>query len=299
MAQIQFLAIGELLADFISSDYVNDLSQARTFQLHTGGSPSNVCANLKWLGINSALISCVGQDTIGDFLIGEIKKTGISTDHIIRSRTHPTSVVLVARSQGTPDFIAYRSADTQLGQIDRNLLRESNIIHTCAFALSRNPAQHHILEALSWATSQHKTISIDWNYAPAMWESNGAMVFRLIGSMHPLLKVSVDDVSRFAGSACSADDAKNFLASIPAKVTCLTCGKDGVWYKELKKENWFFEPATLIPDVKDTTGAGDAFWSGFISAYIRNSSLSECVQQGIRIAAKKIQTFGPLYHQPK
>lgn len=295
MSNIQVLAIGELLADVISVDYADSLSEARTFELHAGGSPSNVCANLNWLGIKTALVSCVGQDSIGDFLLEGIRRIGLETSYIHRSKTFPTSIVLVSRSRSTPDFIAYRSADTQLPEVNPGLIHQSKIIHTCAFALSKNPAQHHILDALSLGSSLNKTISVDWNYAPSMWESDGQLVFQKVVSMHPLLKISIDDISRFAGKDLSAEESRNFLQKLPVKLVCLTCGKDGVWYKSMLETDWHFEKAIAVQEVKDTTGAGDAFWSGFIAAYLQDKTISNCVLEGVNIASRKIQKFGPLY----
>jgi sugar/nucleoside kinase (ribokinase family) len=293
--EIDFLAIGELLADVTSVDYVSSLSEAKTFRLHSGGSPANVCGNLKWLGVHASLISCVGYDSIGDYLIEEINKIGLNVEFIKRTKGFPTSIVLVGRSKGTPDFIAYRSADTQLSEIDPAILKQSQIIHSCAFALSKNPGQHHILNALSLASSMGKTISIDWNYAPSMWDRDGNNVFNKICSLHPLLKISMDDVNRFTGENLSVEDAKHFLQEFAAKIICLTCGKDGVWYKSKQDPHWAFEPAMPVEDVKDTTGAGDAFWAGFISVYLREKELGDCVRKGISIATKKVQKFGPLY----
>lgn len=295
MAPVQFLAIGELLADMISAEYVTSLSSAYRFQLYPGGSPANVCANLQWMGVNAELVSCVGQDSIGDYLIDQLRQSGLHTEHIRRVRGYPTSMVLIGRSKGTPDFVAYRGADVQLEPVDTTFLRECSIIHTSAFALSRNPAQHNILEALSWAASQRKVISVDWNYAPSMWDSDGPMVFRQICSMHPLLKVSIDDMRRFLGTECSPFEAMAFLKDINADAVCLTCGKDGVWYRGRTTPEWTFCEAQVVNDVKDTTGAGDAFWSGFISAYLNKTPLQDCVLNGIAIATKKIQTVGPLF----
>lgn len=297
MQRVQFLAIGELLADLITADYIADISQARGFHLHAGGSPANVCANLKWLGVASALVSCVGDDSLGNFLVEEIKKSGITTEHITRSKTHPTSLVLVSRSNATPDFIAYRSADAQLGEVDVALLRNASIIHTCAFALSRNPAQQHILDALSWAVSNGKTISVDWNFAPGIWTSDGNDIFNQICAMRPLLKISIDDISRFCGRTMSIGEARDLLSALDVEVICLTCGKEGVWFKQ-GKEPWSFEPAIHVNDVVDTTGAGDAFWAGFIFCYLQGKTLNEAVVRGITIAAKKVQTMGPLYSHP-
>jgi len=293
--KLDVLAIGELLADVISEQYVTSLKEASTFRVFQGGSPANVCANLKWMGDNAVIVSCVGDDSIGDLVLEFVRKSGLTSQFIGRSKTHPTSIVVVGRSKGTPDFVAYRMADTQIGPIETTLIEQSAIIHSCAFALSRNPARQNILDAFDYAVTMGKTISVDWNFAPAIWGYDGKDIFQRITAMRPLLKMSLDDVCRYWERDVSTEEAKNLLTSITATVTCLTCGKDGVWFKEHSVPGWRFLPAVPVDAVKDTTGAGDAFWSGFLHGYLKQQETSFCIQNGLNIAAQKIQKVGPLY----
>ncbi|HEY0677357.1 MAG TPA: sugar kinase [Chitinophagaceae bacterium] len=291
--QIQFLAIGELLADIISVDYCNDLSEARSFQLFQGGSPSNVAANLKWLGHRADVVACVGNDGIGKFLQSEIKRIGISGKYIQVSNEHPTSLVLVTRSKGTPDFIAYRLADTQLKNVSPGLIESAGILHTTAFALSRQPARATILTAFKLAKETGKTISVDWNFAPSIWgNDDGREVFETIMQLEPLMKVSLDDMERFAGIN-EVNHCLKFLDEY-AGIICLSAGKDGVHFRNASME-WKHFPALPVAEVVDTTGAGDAFWAGFMSAYIDNFTMEECVKKGLSVAALKVQKHGPLY----
>jgi fructokinase len=148
---------------------------------------------------------------------------------------------------------------------------------------------------MQFAKDQNKTVSIDWNYAPAIWGvDDGKSIFETLMDMQPLLKISVDDLERFVGKTLSIEDCKSFLDKYSATVFCLTCGKDGVWYKELNAE-WQYKNALNVTQVIDTTGAGDAFWAGFSVAYMDDLTVSICVENGLKIAAKKIQKGGPLY----
>lgn len=293
--RIDVLVIGELLADLISDEYVNTLSEAKTFHLFQGGSPANFCANLKWLGKDVELVACVGNDSIGNLLTQSLNKIGLTGSYISKNNYLPSSLVLVGKSQASPDFIAYRMADTQIPEIASTLIANSTIIHTSAFALSLEPARTNILNAMRVASKAGKLVSVDWNFAPQIWQKDlGISVFEEICSMNLLLKLSLDDFMRFTKNyQATANDAMMFLDSLTTKATCLTCGADGVWFKSAGT-TWHKIEAQKI-EVKDTTGAGDAFWAGFIAAYLSNTSLNDCVENGIRIASQKIQKIGPLY----
>lgn len=293
--QSHFLAIGELLADVITTDYCESLSDAKSFEIFQGGSPGNVAANLKWLGKNAELVACVGDDGIGQFLISEIQRIGISGDYIQVSQEFPTSLVMVTRSKGTPDFIAYRAADTQLQPIANFLLETASVVHSTAFALSKSPAREVILSAFKKAKSLHKTISVDWNFAPSIWgPDDGKEVFETVARLEPYMKLSLDDMERFFSKSSPVEEYKTMLQQYPFTFICLTCGKEGVWYKE-KNKGWKFRVAKKVEQVVDTTGAGDAFWAGFMAAHINQQAGEECIGFALEIAAQKIQKLGPLY----
>jgi fructokinase len=152
-----------------------------------------------------------------------------------------------------------------------------------------------ILNSFEQAVAQGKNISVDWNFAPSIWgKDDGKASFELLCSLNPLLKLSEDDWERFMGTKTSIETAKAQLDACPAAVICLTCGKDGVWYKSADHPAWQHQPA-LPAEVKDSTGAGDAFWAGFLHAYTRGYCTNDCVQEGLKIAALKVEKVGPLY----
>ncbi len=283
------LVIGELLIDMISTDFVDDLSQAKKFDVFPGGSPANFCRFLNALQVQTRLIASVGNDGMGKILLADLEKKKIDISNINIVEGKSTSIILVARSKGTPDFMPYRDADLYLKNVDEVLIADAEIIHTSAFALSMNPAQNIILDAFSRAFDQNKLISIDWNYADKIWgkDNNAHHVLSTICQYKPLLKMSMDDVNRFTNKQLNIAEAKSFLEGLNTKVCCLTCGAEGVWYKS-DLTNWQFEAATQV-EVVDATGAGDSFWAGFICEYLKAQNLTDSVKNGIAIAAKKIQ----------
>ena len=169
--KLDVLAVGELVADLISSDDAAGLEMAANFIRFQGGSPANPAANLAYLNKQAGLVACVGNDGLGKFLIKAVKNTGVHTAFIQQSKWCPTSLVLVAKSQGTPEFIAYRGADAELQPVPLAVLEHASIVHTTSFALSLPPAQEVILHALKAASSLGIAVSVDWNFAPAIWKT--------------------------------------------------------------------------------------------------------------------------------
>lgn len=290
----KIVVIGELLVDLKSEQHVHSLDEATTFTVNAGGSPANVCSNLIAMGATPHLVSCVGNDSFGKHLLRTFKNAGVSTAHIQVSTDHPTSLVVVGKSKGTPDFIAYRGADVQIGRIAPALIQEAQLLHTSAFALSREPARTNILEAFHHAHSLNKMVSVDWNYAPIIWEDDGHAVFEELCSFNLLLKISLDDVCRFLKKEIKPGDAMMFLDRFNFSVVCLTCGANGVWYR-IGKTGWCFKPAMAVKEVKDVTGAGDAFWSGFLFGFLKQLPVDRCVDIGLEVASRRISTGAVLF----
>ncbi|WP_412061233.1 PfkB family carbohydrate kinase [Rubrivirga sp. IMCC45206] len=286
---------GEVLVDFITTEPVYDLGAAATFERHAGGSPANLATNLARLGVPVALVASVGDDSLGRFLEREVLSVGVDARFATRP-DRPTSVVTVARSAGTPDFAVYRMADRDLrpDQLPDRLLRHARLFHTSGFALSREPSRGTLLAAAARAAELGLALSIDVNFAPKTparraEQQAAAQQFLALG---PLVKCSRDDLARLWGAAPASDAAAaDRLRGLGASLVCLTRGADGalvVW------EGGAVEVAAAPVDAVDATGAGDAFWSGFLAAWLAGAPPPDCARAGGRMAALKLARVGPL-----
>ena len=284
------LAIGELLVDALSTEQVTDLSQAKQLNVHAGGSTANFCRYLRRCGTNAHIVSAIGNDGFGKILLHELEKDGLSTANIQQHAKHFTSLIIVARTAGTPDFIPYRDADKFIENIDSQLLQHAAWVHSTAFALSANPSRSSILSAFEQAHRLGVPVSVDWNYSDKIWANiaEAKSVLAYVQQFMPYLKFSLDDVSRYTGiTNISIDQALEFLENLNASVICLTCGGDGVYYKD-KKSDWQFIAAQPI-EVKNATGAGDSFWAGYVHAQLSGATVESCVQNAVRVASLKLQ----------
>ena len=293
------LAVGELLADFISDEPVASIREAESFTRYTGGSPANLARNLAVLDKTSALVAAVGDDGLGEFLVDELTEAGVETDPVATHPTRPTSSVLIARSAETPDFIHYRQADTAIDrrQLPTRLARDTRIFHTTCVALSTNPARAAILDAADDAAGAASHLSLDANYVRSHWP-NAATARRTIQRYcagTTLVKASMDDVERiFETDEMTPDEAVEELHDWGAWLVCLTMGGDGSLVSWQEGAESARVEAESVDDVHGATGAGDAYWSGFLSAWLDGQKPPACAARGAEIAAAKVRRRGPL-----
>lgn len=297
MKDIDILCVGEVLVDFIGHQTGVLINNTRDYHRYLGGSPANVAMNSARLGLKSVMVATVGNDGFGEYIFERMSEVGVNTNHVKTIKNKPTSVIFVSRTDSTPDFIPFRKADSYIieDQISRDLLSKSTIFHTTCFALSKKPAQTTILKKAEEAFNLGCKLSIDVNYAKKLWisQKEALKVIKAYCKFNPLVKISEDDMLRLFEKKLSHEDIFNFFHSEGVDTVCLTLGSKGVILSE-KGKKAIQLPAIKIDVVQDATGAGDAFWSGFLFAYIKNKPVDKCLELALQLAALKLQNVGRL-----
>jgi sugar/nucleoside kinase (ribokinase family) len=293
--KIAVLAVGELLIDMISTEFAAHFNEVSTYKRLLGGSPANMSMNMARLGNRAVLVASVGNDGLGDFLKGKVEALGIDTTYI-RGVDLPTTIILVTRSKEVSSFEAYRLADKEIieWQFPVADFEELSIYHTTCFALSKEPAQSVIMKMAAKAADKGVQLSIDANYAKKIWpEQEQAQQLVAQYCKHgAIIKMSEVDWERLYNAPLTdAGEAAQFLLSLGAREACITLGSEGCYAANAREAH--FLPARKV-EVKDTTGAGDAFWSGYLTAFLDGHSLLERAMAGRKMAELKLGHFGPL-----
>ncbi len=297
MKNIDILCVGEVLIDFIGHQSGVQINNTRDYHRYLGGSPTNVAMNSARLGLKPVLVATVGDDGFGEYIFERLEEVGVITSNIKKIKDKPTSVIFVSRTDGTPDFIPFRKADCCIteDQILEEVLLNTNIYHTTCFALSKKPAQTTILKKAEEAYNLGCKLSIDINYAKKLWKSHEVAleVIKTYCKFNPLVKISEDDMFRLFEQKLPHEDIFEFFHSQGVDIVCLTLGSKGVKLSQ-KGKKIIQLPAIKIDVVMDATGAGDAFWSGFLYAYIKEKPIEKCLEVALQLAALKLQNVGRL-----
>jgi len=294
---IDILCVGEILIDFIGHQSDVLINNTRDYHRYIGGSPTNVAMNCSRLGLKAMIVGTVGSDGFSEYIFERLNSINIVTDNIKKLNAKPTSVVFVSKSKGTPDFIPFREADSFIteDQISKNVLQQSNIFHTTCFALSKEPAKSTILKKAEEAFNLGCKLSIDLNYAKKLWDTQeeAIRIIKTYCRFNPLIKISEDDMFRLFEKELTHQEIFEFFHNLGVDTVCLTLGENGVKLSQLEKKTITL-PAIKVKKVIDTTGAGDAFWSGFLYAYIKEKPIEDCLQIALKLAALKLQNVGRL-----
>jgi sugar/nucleoside kinase (ribokinase family) len=287
------LTVGELLIDMISADYNDD----HTYNKFFGGSPSNIAMNVSKLGIRPLVASCVGEDGFGSFLIEQLRMAGIDT-RCVQQTDCSTSMVVVTKSKSTPVPIFYRGADFHLSytqELERAIC-DSKIVHFSCWPISRMPVRETIEKTIGTARKNNVLVCFDPNYHPMIWQKgeNGVEYVKSIIRMADIIKPSEDDAERLFGKDTPENHIDKFL-KLGAKLVIMTLGKDGAIVSngvETIRLN------TLATEVVDTTGAGDAFWSGFYTAMVKGFTIRQALSFGFAVSAYKLKYTGAVVDLP-
>jgi fructokinase len=297
LKSIDIISIGEVLIDFIGHEVNTSINRTKDYHRFLGGSPTNVAVNASRLGLNAVLVASCGQDGLGDYVVRKLKSNNVITSQIRKSELAPTSVIFVSKSTETPDFIPYRQADCEIyeSQLPDGIIADAKIFHTTCFALSKNPARETILNRAKKAKELGLQLSIDINFSERIWSNReeAKSVLQEYLANDPLVKLSEDDCYRLFAEVKTEDFIFDYFHNLGATTICLTKGKNGVVVSDLK-QGLLFQKATQINEIKDTTGAGDAFWTGFLFAKMEQKSLKDCITIAQKLAAIKLQNVGRL-----
>ncbi|MBO8175237.1 MAG: carbohydrate kinase [Thermococcus sp.] len=253
-------AVGEVLIDFIAKEE-GPLKNVKTFEKHAGGAPANVVVGLARLGTPSALISKVGADPFGEFLVEKLKKEGVNTDYIKFDREKHTGVVFVQLIGAKPEFILYDGVayfNLKIEDIDFSFLEKASLLHFGSVLFAREPSRSTVFEVLKKAKGKIP-ISYDVNIRLDLWR----------GREEEML-MDIQEGLRFANIIKIGDGELEFLKkrgidieTFDFELLAITKGEKGseIIHRDIKIE----VPAHKVKPV-DTTGAGDAFMAALLSS---------------------------------
>ena len=181
--------------------------------------------------------------------------------------------------------------------IKRTDLEDCTILHAGSCSLSKGSSVEATRYAVKIASELGKLCSFDVNYRSLLWDDDreaAAKAVQEILQYIDLLKISEEEVDLLGGE----DDLHNIMAANNITVLVETLGDKGArcFWNQMVIES----PAVKTQCV-DATGAGDAFWGGFLSSLLKNNvkAVGDVTEEKLREALQYGNLAGALCVQKK
>lgn len=256
-------SIGELLIDFIPG------SEPNSYVRNAGGAPANVCCAVAKNGLSAGMLTCVGDDDFGHFLYDTLKENSVTVLNPEYYKDAITTMAFVTLDEsGDRSFTFARKpgADMFLSEdkVKKEDIEKSVIIHAGSCSLSASHEAKATIKALKLGHELRKIVSFDLNYRNVMWDNDEKQCAEAVFSVLPyidFLKISEEEAPMIGGENNLLKLMKEFNITLIME----TLGANGA---RCYYNGEIFEIDGRKANCVDTTGAGDAFWGGFLS-YLR------------------------------
>ena len=261
--------------------------------LRQGGSAANCARWLARLGIRSTLVTAVGRDPIGRALVDALRRDGV-TVRASRVAGKPTGRIgVVVTFGGERSFVADRGAADELRATDlRADWFAAELLHLPAYSLIGSPLGDAGRRAIELARGRGALISLDLASAAPLLAKGRRAARRLVDEAAPdLLFSTVGEAEAYLGGY----DLAGLLEAAPLAIVKRGAGGATLLWRG-DAGTLRFEVATPALVATDTTGAGDAFDAGFLSAFVaapadgrlRPAALRRAALAGHRAAARQL-----------
>lgn len=263
-----------------------------------GGCAANVASGLAKLGLPAACYSKVGDDPLGDWIVKELRMRNVLIDcmQVEPGIASDLSAIIVDKKSGERVIFFNRDANEKLKVSPENL-GEADWLFVSA--LNGNNEE-------SWEDNLDKIILLSegkaklaYNPGPENIKKNPQKIIEAVKKSEVLI-VNKDEAMEIISSGKKNEIRENLVSEeylikelhgAGAKIVVLTDGKRGAWAfsgKELLRS-----PATGNDPV-ETTGAGDAFTSGFLAATVKGKSVEEALKWGIANSGNSVKFYGAI-----
>ena len=290
------LAVGRSSLDLYAHEVGVPITEVKSFDAYVGGCPTNVSVGTKRLGLRSALLTAVGDDQVGDFILAFLDKEGVETQFIPRKAGRRTSaVVLTIQPPDRFPLTFYRDncADREitLEDVERAPLSDVRVVFVTGTGLSHEPSRSATLVAARRAREAGAAVVVDVDYRPDQWASAPAFA----GEVRALLAaatfaVGTEEEVRAASGDADVDRAAACLLDTGIGALVLKRGAAGATV---------YRPATAPVDVPpfrvtvlNVLGAGDAFASGLLYGYLQGWPLDRSALIGNAVGAIVVTRHG-------
>ena len=322
------VAMGRSSIDLYSNDIGAPFEQITSFAAYVGGCPTNISVGTRRLGLRPALLTAVGDDQVGNFILHFLRREGVETRYIpTKVGRRSSAVVLGIEPPDRFPLTYYRDncADIAL-TIDDVLatpIARSKVLLISGTGLSQEPSRGATLFAAETARQAGVPVALDIDFRPDQWHDARAfgvtvrsalrLVDLVIGTEDEINAAMLTDPGQISIAHSQISDARVSGDTDAAIQQLLNLGPRVL----VQKRGAAGSRVHLVPgagdtmridvpgfpvEVKNILGAGDAFASGFLYGLVNGWGWYKAARLGnacgaILVTRHGCANFMPTYDQ--
>ncbi|MHC8287386.1 bifunctional 5-dehydro-2-deoxygluconokinase/5-dehydro-2-deoxyphosphogluconate aldolase [Pseudomonas sp. XS1P51] len=297
--QLDLICLGRLGVDLYAQQVGARLEDVSSFAKYLGGSSANIAFGTARLGLKSAMLSRVGDDHMGRFLVESLAREGCDVSGIKIDPERLTAMVLLGlKDRETFPLVFYREncADMALRaqDISEAFIASSKALLITGTHFSTEGVYKASIQALDYAEKHNVKRVLDIDYRPVLWglasKADGETRFvadqnvsQHVQKILPRFDLIVGTEEEFlmAGGAGDLLTALRNVRRLSNATLVVKLGPQGctVIHDEIPDR---LEEGAIYPGVRvevlNVLGAGDAFMSGFLSGWLIEANDERCCQ---------------------
>lgn len=289
MAQPVAYTLGRLIVDLYGQESGVPLDQVETFQKYIGGSAANTAVGLARLDVATGLVSRVGEDRFGAYLVSALAAEGVDVGMVGHDPVLPTGLAFAAlRPPEDSEVLFYGTPNANQGirasDLDTEALARAPYLIVGGTALSASPTREAALVAMELHRAAGGTNLLDVDWRPLYWpdRETADLYYRFALRLTDMVLANEAELRLIAGGAEDPETAAARLGPLgPARIVAKQGARGAVY---LGPEGRFSVPAVAVP-VVNTLGAGDGFAAGWVAALIDGAAIPEALRFAAAVAA--------------
>ncbi|AJO78095.1 bifunctional 5-dehydro-2-deoxygluconokinase/5-dehydro-2-deoxyphosphogluconate aldolase [Pseudomonas sp. MRSN 12121] len=297
--QLDLICLGRLGVDLYAQQVGARLEDVTSFAKYLGGSSANIAFGTARLGLRSAMLSRVGDDHMGRFLVESLAREGCDVSAIKVDPQRLTALVLLGlKDRETFPLVFYREncADMALRaeDISEAFIASSKALLITGTHFSTDGVYQASLQALEYAERHNVRRVLDIDYRPVLWGLAGKAdgetrfvadrnVSQHVQKILPRFDLIVGTEEEFliAGGSQDLLGALRRVRELTAATLVVKLGPQGCTVIHgaipARLEEGAIYPGVRV-EVLNVLGAGDAFMSGFLRGWLEEASDERCCQ---------------------
>ena len=249
-----------------------------------GGAPTNFSFHAAQLGLQSSIVSAVGNDILGNEIIETLNSTEIRI--FIDNNNKPTGTVSVTLdTEGVPSYVIHEDVAWDYINPSNDALDYASSADAICFGslAQRSETSHLAILSLLMKSSEHALKVFDINMRQQYYSKKIIMKSLELANA---LKINEEEIMIFAEMFGLSGDEYELMHVIKDQFRldylALTKGDKGSWLVSNEEESYLDTPHIKV---KDTVGAGDSFTAAMTAGLLRKKSLKEIHKLAVEVSA--------------